>query len=423
MNNHNTNAGICETEFAEFSRRMVNGFGKSDSTFITQMLAGISKSESVLLSDIARNSIKGVSVKKSIERFSRKLSSFDSKVFESNRIELTKELLPKDKLYIVDDSEIVKPCAMKMEGLGYVADGSDGHKVKRGFFLNEIVAIDKNKQPVSVSSQLYSAEEKAFESANTITQRAIKEVVQNTGNGAFVFDRGFDDVKLHSFLVNNRQKYIIRAKSTRNIITGDMEMNIHEFAKLLKGKYAFTIKFQRGVKSHLKASFKQVYLPKMPDTMLTFVVVYGFSKDESEPFYLLTNLPVNDKQSCLNIVGAYLTRWKIEEYFKFKKQAYKFESIRVRTLAALKSLNLFLTAAITFLAILGNSSLRKTLVFLAQPLQPKVIFIYYRLFAGLGVLLQKIFLSAQKIKPKPKSFIPKQRDFYHYLRYVKNRAI
>jgi len=423
MKNDNTNSGKCEEEFLEFSRRMADGFGKSDSRFITQMLAGISKSESVLLSDIARNSIKNVGVKKSIERFSRKLCSFDSKVFEKNRIELTKELLPKDKLYIVDDSEIVKPCAKKMEGLGYVADGSDGHKVKRGFFLNEIVAIDKNKQPVSVSSRLYSAQEKEFESANTITQKAIKQVIQNTGSGAFVFDRGFDDVKLHSFLINNRQKYVIRAKSTRNIITGDMEMNIHEFAKLLKGKYAFSINFQQGVKAHLKASFKQVYLPKMPDTILNFVVVYGFSKDESEPFYLLTNLPVNDKQSCLNIVGAYLTRWKIEEYFKFKKQAYKFESIRVRTLAALKGLNLFLTAAITFLAILGNSCLQKTLVLLAQPLQPKVTFMYYRLFAGLAVLLRKIFLSPPKIKPKPKSFIPKQRDFYHYLRYVKNQAI
>jgi len=148
MKNDNTNSGICEAEFAEFSRRMTEGFGKSDRTFITQMLAGISKSESVLLSEIARNSIKKVGVKKSIERFSRKLCSFDSKAFEKNRIELTKELLPKDKLYIVDDSEIVKPCAKKMEGLGYVADGSDGHKVKHGFFLNEIVAIDRNKQPV-----------------------------------------------------------------------------------------------------------------------------------------------------------------------------------------------------------------------------------------------------------------------------------
>jgi len=423
MKNYSISAKICEEEFAEYSKRMADGFGKSDRTFINQMLAGINKSESVLLSKIARNSIEGVSVKKSIERLSRKLCAFDKKQFESNHAKLTRELLPEQKLYIVDDSEIVKPSAEKMEGIGWVADGSDGNKIKRGFFLNEIVAIDKNKQPVSVSSKLYTAGEKEFESANTITQNAISQVIKTNGGGVFVFDRGFDDVKLHSFLIKNRQKYIIRAKSSRNIVSNDLQLNIEDFAKMLKGKYAFSIKFQSGIKSHLKASFKEVYLPKMPNPTLTFVVVYGFSKDEDEPFYLLTNLPVKDKESCLWTVGAYLTRWKIEEYFKFKKQAYNFESIRVRTLAALKGLNLFLTAVITFLAILGNSTLRKTLIFLAQPITPNAVFTYYRLFAGLSVLMQKILSIAPKPIPKTKTFIPKQRDFYHYLRYVKNRAI
>lgn len=423
MNNYSISRRICEEEFTDFSERMAEGFGKSDTTFINQMLVGIQKSESVFLSEIARNSIKGVSLKKSIERFSRKLCSIDDKKLEQNRIDFTREFLPDHKLYIVDDSEIVKPCAKKMEGLGYVADGSDGHKVKRGFFLNEIVAIDKKHQPVSVSSQLYSAAEREFESANRITQAAIKNVVQNTGSGVFVFDRGFDDVKLHNFLMKNKQKYIIRAKSSRNVISTDLELNIAEFAKMLKGKYAFSIKFQSGNKSRLKASFKEVYLPKMPDTPLIFVVVYGFSKDESEPFYLLTNLSVKDKETCLKVVGAYLTRWKIEEYFKFKKQAYRFESVRIRTLAALKTLNLFLTAAITFLAVLGNSSLNKTLVFLAQPIQSKAAFIYYRLFAGLSVLLQKDLSLLFKPKIKSKTFIPKQHDFFYYLRYVKNRSI
>ena len=72
MKDCSISAKICEEEFAEYSKRMTEGFGKSDRTFINQMLAGISKSESVLLSKIARNSIEGVSVKKSIERLSRK---------------------------------------------------------------------------------------------------------------------------------------------------------------------------------------------------------------------------------------------------------------------------------------------------------------------------------------------------------------
>lgn len=423
MSNYTTSAKICEEEFARFSKKITEGFGRSDNTFINQMLFGINKSESVLLSKIARNSVKGVGVKKTIERFSRKLNSFDGEKFEKNRLKSLEEFLPERKLYIVDDSEIVKPSAKKMEGLGFVADGSDAHKIKRGYFLNEVVAIDKNKQPVSVSSKLYTAQEKEFESANRVTQRAITQVIKNVGNGVFVFDRGFDDVKLHSFLINAKQEYIIRAKSSRNIICNDMELNIKEFCKFLKGKYAFSIKFQSGIKNHLKASFKQIYLPKMPDSPLTFVVVYGFSKDETEPFYLLTNLPVTDKESCLHIVKAYLTRWKIEEYFKFKKQAYGFEAVRIRALSALKNLNLFLTAAITFLTALGHSPLQRTLIFLSRPIKPTATFTYYRLIAGLSVIIAKTIFLFQKIASKPKTFIPKRRDFFYYLRYIKKRTI
>jgi hypothetical protein len=423
MSKYNTSVRICEEEFAGFSKKMTSGFCKTDTRFIEQMLVGINKSESVLLSEIARNSEKKVGVRKTIQRFSRKLCSFDNKKFEQNRIELVRELLPEHKLYIVDDSEIVKPSAQKMEGLGWVADGSDKHKVKRGYYLNEIVAIDKNKQPVSVSSKLYSAEEKGFESANKITQSSILQVIKTTGKGVFVFDRGFDDVKLHNFLVNNKQQYIVRAKSTRNVVCCDAEYNIDTFARMLKGKFAFSIKFQQGTKEHLKASYKEVYLPKMPHTPLNFVVVYGFSKDPNEPFYLLTNLPIKDKDSCLKVVGVYLTRWKIEEYFKFKKQAYRFESMRVRTLTALKNLNLFLTTTITFLAMLGNTTLQKNLIFLARPTTHKVTFVYYRLLAGLRILLQKTLLKLAKPNKKSDRIIPKQRDFFHYLRYVKNRAI
>jgi hypothetical protein len=423
MTKYSTSVSICEEEFAEFSKQMTCGFGKSDSTFIRQMLCGIAKSETVILSEIARNSIEHVDIKKSVERLSRKLCSFNGKQFEQNRINAVKELLPEHKLYIVDDSEIVKPCAKKMEGLGLVADGSDNHKIKSGYWLNEIAVIDKNRQPQSVSSVLYTTQEKEFESANRITQAAIQKVIKTTGNGVFVFDRGFDDVKLHRFLIKNKQGYIIRATAKRNVVCCDSELNIKEFAKLLKGKYSFSIRFQQGIKSDLKASYKTVYLPKMPETPLNFVVVYGFSKDENEPFYLLTNLPIADKESCIKIVGAYLTRWKIEEYFKFKKQAYAFENVRVRTLLALKGLNTFLTAVITFLAILCHSRLRQKLEIIAQPIKEKACFLLYRILAGLNVLLKTAQLSVAKKQKKAKKLQTKQRDFFHYLRYIKWRTI
>jgi len=135
--------------------------------------------------------------------------------------------------------------------------------------------------------------------------------------------------------------------------------------------------------------------------------------------HVLTNLKINSKEECINVVRAYLYRWKIEEYFKFKKQAYDFEKMRVKSIKALKNLNLFLTAVITFLAILGNTPLKKDLLILAQPCHPKCKFEYYRLLAGFCILARDILLKPQKLPPKSDRHIPKQRDLFYFLRYQK----
>ena len=57
--------------------------------------------------------------------------------------------------------------------------------------------------------------------------------------------------------------------------------------------------------------------------------VYGLS---ATLIVLLTNRAVNGKAEALRVVRMYFTRWRIEEYFRFKKQRLRFENLRVRTL-------------------------------------------------------------------------------------------
>jgi len=422
MDNYIMTARICEEEFHGFVKKITAGMGKIETKFCAQMIAGINKSASVILTNIARNSIKGVSVKKSAERLSRHLNSFDSGRMWGNYCGEVGNLFGENPLYIVDDTEAVKPLSERMEGLDWVRDGSDNDKLKPGYSVNEIVAINKKGQPVSVSSKLYTATEQEFESANTIRCEAVKEVVKNNGSGTFVCDRGFDDVKFFNFLSKIHQKYIIRCKSNRNVIDNGKAINIYEAAKGLKGKYSFSIKFQSGKKENLKASYIQVQLPKM-SAPLTLVAAFGFHNDEDEPFFLLTNHTVQDKDSCLNVIRAYLSRWKIEEYFKFKKQAYGFEAMRLLKLAALKNLNTFLTVVLGFMATLSLSSICKKIIQLSEPIKAKAAFIYYRLYNGFHTFLHcfksDLLLFIYPKKPKPPQ--PQQRDLFHYLRYQKNR--
>ena len=69
---------------------------------------------------------------------------------------------------------------------------------------------------------------------------------------------------------------------------------------------------------------------------------------------LLTNLEYAEKEDVIKIVRLYLSRWRIEEYFRGKKQEYDFENMRVRTLESMNNLNMMLTIHLGHLAILAD---------------------------------------------------------------------
>ena len=67
--------------------------------------------------------------------------------------------------------------------------------------------------------------------------------------------------------------------------------------------------------------------------------------------FLLTHLPLaRDSESLGWIVPIYLTRGKIEETFRFLKQSYHLEDIRVLRYQRLKNLVVWVTAAAYFAA-------------------------------------------------------------------------
>ena len=43
---------------------------------------------------------------------------------------------------------------------------------------------------------------------------------------------------------------------------------------------------------------------------------------------LATNKKIKSKEDVVNIALTYFSRWRIEEYFRFKKQMFQFEKSR-----------------------------------------------------------------------------------------------
>ena len=82
------------------------------------------------------------------------------------------------------------------------------------------------------------------------------------------------------------------------------------------------------------------------------------------------------------------SRWRIEEYFRYKKQHYGFEGFRVRSLKAINALNRYVSFAICWLSTIGekdeNSKLKQIILAKAMALKKEVSFYLYQY--GYGVM-------------------------------------
>jgi len=65
---------------------------------------------------------------------------------------------------------------------------------------------------------------------------------------------------------------------------------------------------------------------------------FGFKSENLEILMLLTNLKVETAEDALKIMEIYLTRWKCEESFRFIKEAYQLEDVRVLKYEGLRNI-------------------------------------------------------------------------------------
>jgi len=103
---------------------------------------------------------------------------------------------------------------------------------------------------------------------------------------------------------------------------------------------------------------------KLPDyeQKLFLIVVKGFGL---KPMKLLSSCTVNirKKESIWKIVEYYLARWKCDESFRYIKQGYNLEDIRVRSYIGIRNIVVLVMAVSYFAAVyLGQNIKLKLLV-------------------------------------------------------------
>ncbi|MDD6798538.1 MAG: transposase, partial [Clostridia bacterium] len=116
--------------------------------------------------------------------------------------------------------------------------------------------------------------------------------------------------------------------------------------------------------------------------------VYGITQ---HPMMLATNKEVRSKEDVIKVAKLYFSRWKIEEYFRCKKQMFQFENFRVRKLSAINALNFYITICMAFLVHISmkpeTNAPKVSIIKRADPIKEKVYFCYYRLAKGISGIL------------------------------------
>ena len=360
MSNFTTNTYEMKREILNFSEKIAKKLSKSEKKFIQDIEYGIAASGSCLISDISRSLNEDIKLKNTIERLCDNLNSFDdAETLYNNYIEEIGDIYGKEPVVLFDDSDISKVYGKKFEDLDDVMDASSqDKKVTKGYHVCEATILtEKEKQLISVYSQIYSCKSKDFKSMNDYTFKSI-ETAKKVLNRKFigVFDRGYDDNKIIDYMDDNY--FIIRMNDRRNFLFKGKKKNAYEEAKKRKGKVRMTLWFDDNEEYEVYISHTKVTLPHNgKDYELVFC--YGLS--EERPLILLTNRKIHSKDDVIKVVRLYFSRWRIEEYFRAKKQEYKFENIRLRTLKGINNLNLFLTIHLGHINKLAEEINRKLL--------------------------------------------------------------
>ena len=385
-----SNTYTLKREILTFSNKISRHLSKPDIKFTADMTYGMLASGSCLLTDIVDQLHETSKKVNSVERLTRHLNKGTPVKALNSYLSVIRKWIPGEPVIHIDDSDIVQPDGYKFESLGIVRDGSKSTDTKniyeKGYHVTEACVLTKSNHPVSIFSEIHSSKEKSFTSTNDITFSAMERGAAMFGKATFVMDRGYDDNKMFLKLDELKQDYVIRLTAKRKLFFHGKWVPATQLRNQRKGKIKTPLMYKgkrhdtylSHVKVQITASRKDIYL----------VLVYGITE---HPMMLATNKEIKSKEDVIKVAKTYFSRWRIEEYFRCKKQMFQFENFRVRKLSAITALNFYITLCMAFLTHISMKSetnaLKVSIIQKADPIKEKVHFCYYRLAKGISGIL------------------------------------
>jgi len=352
MINYSTMGARIKGKVLGFCEKCSRGLSKPMRKFVADMIYGIMAAGDCKLTEISRALKESITLRKTVDRLGRNLADFgegNAETVMENYLDVIRPSLRANTMLLIDSGDVTKPCSLKMEGIGTVYDGSKG-TYGDGYWTMGAVALTENGQPVPVYENLYPCNEEGGFGFNAETKKCVESLRKNFGpENPRLFDRGFDVGWLLQELIRKNEKFILRQNQNRVAIHNGRKAKVEDIVRGLVCTHEMKFHSKTGNISKCKIGMTQITLPGVENLKVNLVVCKDFGE---KPLVLYTNLCETVEEVAVRVVKGYLMRWRIEEFYAFKKQELNFEDFRVRSLNSIKTLDLLLTIAAGHIGLL-----------------------------------------------------------------------
>lgn len=309
----------------------------------------------------------------------------------------------------VDNSEIAKPYARKMEGLSRVRDADQASRRRElvtepGYWkLDAQAEIWKPGDPVPLAQLVYGIG--AHTVGHLLSENEARATLYDRiaaateGRGLIVEDRGFDGDVNYQLLRARKLHFLIRQVGERYVQDehGQTLGSVRVVGERIFLEGQTILKFKRrGRKENwaIQFGYRSVRLPHVEGNFWLIGIRHlNVPVQDDRWIFLLTTVPIPDVRVAERLIRAYVRRWKIEEAIRFLKSDLGLEAVRTlkfRPLRRLVQLAYWAMLLVAFILKDASSQTVDRLEALAQIIPKEADFLYYRVRWALAKLLDPL---------------------------------
>ena len=394
-----------QVKFNQYNMKYQEKLTRPEQKFMRKFGYGLFRSGQVHITRIASSLEEHISKKKTCERLTRHLQKEDlgDRILEMH-LTKNRSLFRRSRYLIIDGSDLNKPYATTMEGIGRVHDGST-KEIGNGYWLMNMMGVEPDNECLHMlNSRLYSYSE--YEepdiSENKVMLQMIGEHREKVSKGQIiVIDRGGDRRVLIEQFLSWQQQFIIRQTGSRYLFYRNEEVLLKKLVKKIHLTQTQEVKKVHGgriIKRRFHCGAIQVKFPHEYQTApyaknLWLVRMQDAKGAES---WYLANLETEQKQAAIEtVLEGYGWRWRIEEVHREIKQDYRLEKLSLRRYNSLKNFIIIFWVMMNFVYQYLYDKGYQIILSCPEPLlyRGRISelkgFIYYKLTYALRMLLLK----------------------------------